>query len=266
MSALNDRGPETQKAPGPSLRVEGLCVSYVTPQGELAALEHITFTVTAGEFICVVGPSGCGKSTLLRVLAGLQQPDYGAVWLEGRPVTAPRRQVGIVFQQANLMPWRTVSANVLLPLEVSGVRKTDARRRASDVIELVGLSEFTDAHPADLSGGMAQRVAIARALVHDPDVLLLDEPFGSLDALTRERMGWELLRIWRRQRKTVVMVTHSVPEAVFLADRVLVLSSRPGRVAAALPVDFSRPRDLAVMETGAFGALAGRVRAAIRDT
>ena len=238
----------------------------MTPQGELAALGDLTFAVTAGEFICVVGPSGCGKSTLLRVLAGLQQPDYGAVWLEGQAMTAPRRQVGIVFQKANLMPWRTVSANVLLPLEVSGICKTDARRRANDVIDLVGLSEFADAHPSDLSGGMAQRVAIARSLVHDPDVLLLDEPFGALDALTRERMGWELLRIWRDQRKTVVMVTHSVPEAIFLADRVMVLSPRPGTVAATVPVGFPRPRDLTLMETGAFGALAGRVRAAIRDT
>ncbi len=212
-----------------------------------------------------MGPSGCGKSTLLRILAGLLLPDQGQVWLGGEPVTEPRRQVGLVFQQANLMPWRTVLANVLLPLELLNTPSGQARAQARELLELVGLDEFSHAYPADLSGGMAQRVAIARALAHDPDVLLLDEPFGSLDALTRERMGQELLRIWRARRKTVLMVTHSVSEAVFLADRVLVLSPRPGTVAAALAVELPRPRELALLETARFGALVAEVRAAIRQ-
>jgi NitT/TauT family transport system ATP-binding protein len=265
LSLLEEKRPQADKNGAPSLRVASVYVNYPTPDGQLAALVNLSLDVMPGEFVCLVGPSGCGKSTLLRVLAGLLHPDRGTVWLDGRPVTAPRRQVGIVFQQANLMPWRTVLGNVLLPLELSELPPAQARPRAQTLLDLVGLCEFANAYPADLSGGMAQRVAIARALVHDPDVLLLDEPFGSFDALTREQMGQELLRIWRAQRKTVLMVTHSVPEAVLLADRVLVLSPRPGTVAATVRVELPRPRGLALMETRAFGALAGRVRAAIRQ-
>jgi NitT/TauT family transport system ATP-binding protein len=264
VNPANEHAHLTKNTSAPSLQVERLSVSYPTPEGSLAALEDVSFAVRPGEFICVVGPSGCGKSTLLRALAGLLPPDHGQVRLDGERVTSPRRQVGIVFQTANLMPWRTVLDNVLLPLELGDMPESQAHWRARVLIELVGLSDFAHVYPADLSGGMAQRVAIARALAHDPAVLLLDEPFGSLDALTRERMGLELLRIWRSQGKTVVMVTHSVPEAVFLADRVLVLTPRPGTIAATVPVDLPRPRDLQVMETGAFGALAGKVRAAIR--
>jgi NitT/TauT family transport system ATP-binding protein len=248
----------------PALAVEDLWARYVTPQGELTVLEDLSFSIMPGEFVCLVGPSGCGKTTLIRVLGGLLQPDRGQVWLEGDPVTQPSRQVGIVFQRSNLMPWRSVLDNVLLPLELSRMPRAEARERAKLLIELVGLSDFAHAHPADLSGGMAQRVAIARALAHNPDILLLDEPFGSLDALTRERMGQELLRIWHTHRKTVLMVTHSVPEAVFLADRVLVLSPRPARLAACVPVPLSRPRGLELMGSGNFGALTGRVRAAIQ--
>ncbi len=247
----------------PALRVDGVSVSFATPEGELAALRDVYLEVMPGEFVCLVGPSGCGKTTLLRTLAGLQLPTHGQVWLDEQPVTAPRRQVGIVFQNANLMPWRSVLGNVLLPLELGDAPQATAHWRARLLIELVGLSEFANAYPADLSGGMAQRVAIARALAHDPDILLLDEPFGSLDALTRERMGLELLRIWRTQRKTVLMVTHSVPEAVFLADRVVALSQRPGTIAATVEISLPRPRELALMETEAFGVLTGRVRAAI---
>jgi NitT/TauT family transport system ATP-binding protein len=181
-------------------------------------------------------------------------------------MTTPRRQVGIVFQQANLMKWRTAMGNVLLPLELSGVPQVEARRQATALLDLVGLAEFSNAYPKDLSGGMAQRVAIARALAYDPDVLLLDEPFGSLDALTRERMGQELLRIWRTRRKTVLMVTHSVPEAVFLADRVLVLSPRPASVIATVAVELPRPRQLSMMESVNFGAATGAIRTAIMQT
>jgi NitT/TauT family transport system ATP-binding protein len=249
----------------PTLRVEGLTANFATPGGVLTALQDVTFAVMSGEFVCLVGPSGCGKSTLLRALAGLLAPSHGKIWLDGQPVLEPRRQVGIVFQQANLMPWRTVLDNVLLPLELSNVPKPQAHQRAKLLIELIGLGEFSAAYPSELSGGMAQRVAIARALAHDPQVLLLDEPFGSLDALTRERMGQELLRIWRSQLKTVLMVTHSVAEAVFLADRVLVLSPRPGAIIARIPIELPRPRNLELMDTREFGALAGHVRAAISN-
>ncbi len=248
----------------PSLRAEHISVTFATPEGAVTALQDVNFEIMPGEFVSLVGSSGCGKSTLLRVLAGLLIPDQGRVWLDGKQVTAPRRQVGIVFQQANLMPWRSVLDNVLLPLELSDMPQAQAHWRAKVMIELVGLAEFANAYPSELSGGMAQRVAIARALVHDPQVLLLDEPFGSLDALTRERMGQELLRIWRSQRKTVLMVTHSVSEAVFLSDRVLVLSPRPGTVASVIAVDLDRPRELALMESEAFGTLTGQVRAAIQ--
>jgi NitT/TauT family transport system ATP-binding protein len=247
------------------LRVQKVSVKFSTSEGELIALQNLSFDVEAGEFVCLVGPSGCGKSTLLRILAGLLLPDQGQVWLGGEAVTEPRRQVGLVFQQANLMPWRTVLANVLLPLEVLNAPQDQARAQARELLELVGLSDFAQAYPAKLSGGMAQRVSIARALAHDPDVLLLDEPFGSLDALTRERMGLELLRIWQARRKTVLMVTHSVSEAIFLADRVLALSPRPGTVTATVAVNLPRPRELALLETERFGALAAEVRAAIRQ-
>jgi NitT/TauT family transport system ATP-binding protein len=264
---VNNRNEIDTRSAGasiPLLDVEGVSVSYPTPEGELAALREVTFRLGAGEFVCIVGPSGCGKSTLLRTLSGLLTPQAGEIWLDGTPVTSPRRQVGIVFQRANLMPWRSVLENVLLPLELENLPSTEANWRAKVLIELVGLGEFANTYPADLSGGMSQRVAIARALAHDPEILLLDEPFGSLDALTRERMGQELLRIWRSQGKTVLMVTHSVPEAVFLADRVLVLSPRPGTISATVPIDLPRPRQLEVMETSSFGELAGRVRGAIR--
>jgi len=245
------------------LRAEGLSVFFTGPSGEIQALENVSLTVTPGEFLCIVGPSGCGKSTLLRLLAGLLRPSHGAVWLNEEPLTRPRRQIGIVFQKANLMPWRTVRQNVALPLEIAGLDPEETRRRAEALIALVGLSGFEDAYPAELSGGMAQRVAIARALIHDPELLLLDEPFGSLDALTREQMALELLRIWQAQRKTVVMVTHSIPEAVFLGDRVLVMSARPGQIRAIISVPLPRPRHGEILASETFGRLTQQVRQAI---
>ncbi len=230
---------------------------------DLRTLEDVSFDVEPREFVCLVGPSGSGKTTLLRLLAGLLLPTTGQVLFEGQPLTGPRRRMGVVFQKANLMPWRTVLGNVTLPLELQGVAPAEAARRARALIELVGLSGFEASLPRGLSGGMEQRVAIARALVHNPDVLLLDEPFGALDALTRERMGAELLRIWEARKKTVVMVTHSIPEAVLLADRVLVLSHRPGQIRLALAVPLPRPRRLDMEYSAAFGALAGEVRGAI---
>lgn len=247
----------------PLLSVENLSMDYSERNGKLPVLEGLSFQVADGEFLCLVGPSGHGKTTLLRLLAGLERPNTGRVCLAGKQVLHPRRDVGVVFQQPTLMDWRTVQDNVALPLEMDGVGEDVARQQAQTLIDLVGLSGFEAYYPTQLSGGMAQRVALARALVNDPQILLLDEPFGALDALTRERMGQELLRIWQARRKTVVMVTHSVTEAVFLADRVLVLGARPAVVVAEVRVDLPRPRTMEITETPAFGAVAHRVREAL---
>ncbi len=247
----------------PILVADRLSHTYPNQNGGLRVLERVSFAVEAQEFVCLVGPSGSGKSTLLRLLAGLLRPTEGQVIFEGEPLTAPRRRIGFVFQKANLMGWRSVLANVRLPLELQGVPAAEAGRRAQELIDLVGLAGFEHNRPRDLSGGMEQRVAIARALVHNPDLLLLDEPFGALDALTRERMGAELLRIWDARKKTVVMVTHSIPEALLLADRVLVLSPRPGQVRLALDVPLPRPRRVDMEHQADFGALAAQVRQAI---
>lgn len=249
------------------LSVRNLSVLFPDGNGGLHALGAVTFSVYPQEFVCVLGPSGSGKSTLLRALAGLLPPTKGEItFVGGEP---PR--IGFVFQQANLMPWRSVLENITLPLEVENIPKETARQRALKMINLVGLQGFENSLPRDLSGGMAQRVALARALVHDPDILLLDEPFGSLDALTRERMWMELSRIWQasqspltgRPGKTVIMVTHSISEALFLADRVLVLTARPGKIKLDLKVDLPRPREDDMRYTLHFGRLARRLKEAI---
>jgi NitT/TauT family transport system ATP-binding protein len=243
----------------PVLFVRDLSAIFPDGNGGLHALGSVTFSVCPQEFVCVLGPSGSGKSTLLRILAGLLPPTSGQVTFEGHQ--QPR--IGFVFQQANLMPWRTVRENITLPLELENIPEENARQKAQELIELVGLEGFETSLPRDLSGGMAQRVALARALVHDPDILLLDEPFGSLDALTRERMWTELSRIWQARQKTVIMVTHSINEALFLADRVLVLTARPGKIKLDLPVDLPRPREDEMRYTLHFGKLARKLKQAI---
>jgi NitT/TauT family transport system ATP-binding protein len=250
----------------PAIQVINLSAVFANGNGGLQALDRISFAVWPQEFVCVLGPSGSGKSTLLRILAGLLKPTSGQVLYDGNPLQGPRRKTGFVFQKANLMPWRDVLANITLPLEINAAPRRTSWARAQEMVELVGLDGFEHTLPRDLSGGMAQRVAIARALIHDPDVLLLDEPFGSLDALTRERMGSELLRIWQAQRTTVVMVTHSISEALFLADRVLVFSQRPGQIRLELRVSLPRPRLEAMRYTPEFGELVHQVRSAIGDS
>jgi NitT/TauT family transport system ATP-binding protein len=247
----------------PLLTVDNLSMEYSDGNGKLPVLDGLSFRVREGEFLCLVGPSGYGKTTLLRLLAGLEKPRTGQVCLAGQRVFHPRRDVGVVFQEPTLMDWRTVQDNVALPLQMDGVGKDTAHRQAQALIDLVGLTDFEDYYPAQLSGGMAQRVALARALVHDPQVLLLDEPFGALDALTREALWQELLRIWQANRKTVVMVTHSVSEAIFLADRVLVLGARPAVVVGEVMIDLPRPRTRETFAVPEFGALTRRVREAL---
>lgn len=243
----------------PILTVRNLRAVFPDPNGGLHALAKVSFKVAPREFVAVLGPSGSGKSTLLRILAGLLAPTSGSFSFASGHL--PR--IGMVFQQSNLMPWRTVMENITLPLELQGMNSRAIQRKAQELIELVGLQGFEKNWPRDLSGGMAQRVAIARALIHDPDILLLDEPFGSLDALTRERMWTELLRIWQARWKTVIMVTHSISEALFLSDRVLVLTPRPGKVKLDLKVDLPRPRDDEMRYTAHFGGLAKKLKEAI---
>ncbi|MFD5750304.1 ABC transporter ATP-binding protein [Streptomyces sp. NPDC127033] len=224
------------------------------------ALSDVTFTVRRGEFVSVVGPSGCGKTTLLKILAGIVPGNRGTVRVAGHEVAGPLPEVGMVFQAATLLPWRTVLQNVMVPVEV---RKLDARvyrERAEGLLTMAGLDGFEEKYPHELSGGMQQRTGICRALVHDPAVLLMDEPFGALDALTRDHMNVELLRIRRESGQTIVFVTHSIPEAVFLSDRVVVLSPRPGRIAEIVDIELARPRALSVMASDRAGVFVERIR------
>ena len=246
------------------LETRSLGKHYVTPQGTVTAVKDISFSVAREEFVCIVGPSGCGKTTLLRLLAGLLTPDSGEVLLHGKPMSGPSRDVGIVFQKANLMPWRTVEENIWLPLQVQGASIDVSRDKLNRVLDLVELRDFSKSYPRQLSGGMEQRVAIARALAHEPEILLLDEPFGALDALTRERFNMELLRLWNASGKTVVMITHDIREAVLLADRVLVISQRPGRIADTVTVELPRPRRPEMCYGEACNRVAQRIRESIQ--
>ncbi|MBN1427725.1 MAG: ABC transporter ATP-binding protein [Anaerolineae bacterium] len=262
MRSQSPAGPDP--GPTPTLSAQRVSHTFLSETGALPVLVDVSFELARNEFVCLVGPSGCGKSTLLHILSGLLPPTSGMVLLDDEPVTRPRRRIGHVFQQANLMPWRTVLDNVALPLELIGQPRDEREAAAQAMIDLVGLDGFAATYPADLSGGMAQRVAIARALVAGPDVLLLDEPFGALDALTRDLLAEELLRIWQAVHGTVLMVTHSIPESILLADRVLVMSPRPGHIDAVFPVDLPRPRTADMLHSPLAGELARGIRGAIR--
>jgi NitT/TauT family transport system ATP-binding protein len=226
------------------------------------ALQDVSFGVAEGEFVCIVGPSGCGKTTLFRIIAGLEEPSGGTIWLNGEPVEGPGTDRGMVFQEYGLFPWRTVLENVGFGLEQRDMPETERRERASEMIELVGLEGVDDAYPNELSGGMKQRVGIARALAVDPEILLMDEPFGSVDAQTRDMLHDELLRIWQETGKTVLFVTHDVDEAVTLADRVVVLTGSPGRVHELVDVDLGRPRS---RTDEAFAEYEARIRSLIQE-
>ncbi|WP_349876596.1 ABC transporter ATP-binding protein [Micromonospora sp. HUAS YX12] len=243
------------------IEIDGLDKEYrPRKSAPTQALSDINLTVRRGEFISVVGPSGCGKTTLLKILAGLSPKSGGAVRIAGRDVTKPLPEVGMVFQAPTLLPWRTIFDNVMVPAEIQKLDPRRHRERAQQLLEMVGLNGFEQKYPHELSGGMQQRAGICRALVHDPAVLLMDEPFGALDAMTREYMNVELLRIWQESNQTIVLVTHSIPEAVFLSDRVVVLSPRPGRIAEVMDIDLERPRDLGVMSSDRAGVYVERIR------
>ena len=253
--------PAAAPAAATSIDLEHLTVAYRTrAQERFVAVSDVSLQVREGEFCVIVGPSGCGKSTLLKVLAGLVRAE-GRASIRGEAVGSPRDDIGFVFQSATLLPWLTVLDNVLLPLKVQ--RRADRagwHDRAMGLLDVVGLRDFASSYPYELSGGMQQRVGMARALVHEPSLLLMDEPFGALDALTREQMNAELQRIWLMRPKTVLFVTHSISEAVFLADRVVVMSARPGRIVADIAVDLPRPRDVATIDGARFGEISKQVR------
>jgi NitT/TauT family transport system ATP-binding protein len=251
--------------PGAGVRVEDVSLTFRGAR-TVTALDGISLDIAPREVIALIGPNGCGKSTLLRVIAGLIPPDQGAVAIDGRPVAGPDAAVGLVFQEPRLLAWRTVEQNVRFPMELAGWSAERQEARASDLLGLVGLREFARAKPSTLSGGTRQRVSIARALALEPAALLLDEPFSALDALTRERFNAELLNLWQRTGTTIVLVTHSIPEAVFLADRVVVLSPRPGRVVAEVRVDLPRPRRLADVDSAAVSSIAADIRSHLVDT
>jgi NitT/TauT family transport system ATP-binding protein len=242
------------------LSLHDLSLTYQTSRGPLEALGPVSFDLEDGEFIAVLGPSGCGKSTLLKLLSGLLPATSGEARLNGEIIDRPRRDVGIVFQKPTLLPWKTVRDNVLVPLRVLGTQTAATERYADDLIAMVGLESFAHYYPHELSGGMQQRVGIARGLVHDPALLLMDEPFAALDALTREQMTLELQSISNTAKKSVVFITHSIAEAAFLADRIIVLSTRPGRIVETVDVPLPRPRDLASMTSPAFIATCDHLR------
>ncbi len=248
------------------LRAENLAVSFHGPNGDLLpALGPISFTVADDQFVCLLGPSGCGKSTLIRVLAGLLQPSTGAAFCDEEVIKRPLTGSAIVFQDTNLMPWRTVLDNIALPLEIAGMSRSERYSTVRKLLPQLNLEDFERAYPAELSGGMAQRVALGRVIVQAPQVWLLDEPFAALDALTRETLSLELLRLRRRARQTIILVTHDINEAVLLADRVIVMSRRPGRLVADVEIDLPRPRSAEMIYQRDFLQLTKKIRDLIEE-
>lgn len=243
-----------------AIEIHNLGMVFTSKQGSVHTLEGVSFDVEEGEFICIVGPSGCGKTTLLRILAGLIPATTGVTKVNGDIVRGPQCNVGMVFQSPVLMAWRTVLSNIMLQVEVRRLDKEEYRKKALELIQLVGLTSFENNYPYQLSGGMQQRVSICRALIHDPALLLMDEPFGAIDALTREQMNLELQRIWMERKKTVIFVTHSIPEAVFLSDKVVVMSARPARLLRVFDSGLARPRSLDTMATPTFSSLVTDIR------
>jgi NitT/TauT family transport system ATP-binding protein len=245
------------------VHIRGLHKIYASGTKRVIALEDVNLDIRQNEFVTLVGPSGCGKSTLLKLIGALIRPSRGMLLFDGKPLLGPTRDVGIVFQEAVLLEWRTALDNVLLPAEILGLDRARARERALGLIDLVGLSGFEKCYPRELSGGMQQRVSICRALIHNPSVLLMDEPFAALDALTREELGFELMRIWDTEKKTVIFVTHNITEAILLADRVVAMSPRPGRIAKIVSVDLPRPRTLDMEFTQEFKDYSEQIREVI---
>jgi len=259
-------GAETVAAPV-VVEASGVGKVFGTGDGAVTALESVDLTIRQGEFVSLIGPSGCGKSTLLRLIGDLTRPTSGTLSINGKPASQARldRDYGMVFQAPVLMDWRTITKNIELPLEIMGYPADERRRRAADLLKLVELEAFADRHPWQLSGGMQQRVAIARALSFDPKLLLMDEPFGALDEMTRERMNAELMSIWRRTGTTIVFVTHSIPEAVFLSTRVVVMSARPGRIVQVVDIDLPNERSVKTRESERYFRLVTSVREALRQ-
>ena len=251
----------------PIVRLDAVGKQFAVAGGTTVALEGIELAIAAGEFVSLIGPSGCGKSTLLRIIGDLIRPSSGTVEVNGKPAVRARRDrdYGMVFQAPVLFDWRTIEQNVQLPLEIMSTARGDRARRAAEMLDLVELADFRRHYPWQLSGGMQQRAAIARALAFEPKLLLMDEPFGALDEMTRERMNDELLRIWERTGTTIVFVTHSIPEAVFLSSRVVVMSRRPGRITHVIDVDLDRPRTDATRESERYFELVTAVREALRS-
>jgi len=246
-----------------AIRVAGVSRTFVTKTGSVRALDEIDFDLGEHQFVSLLGPSGCGKSTLLRIIAGLDQPSTGSVYVQDHEVTGAQTQLGVVFQDPLLLEWRSALRNVLLQAEARKMDRVEAERRATSLLRQVGLEGSEEKHPHQLSGGMQQRVAICRALLHDPEIILMDEPFGALDALTRDQMGVDLLRLWERGKKTVFFVTHSIAEAVFLSDRVLVMSPAPGRITLDLDIDLPRPRRLRIRDSREFSMYLREIRSVL---
>jgi NitT/TauT family transport system ATP-binding protein len=257
---IDPHAASATRTPGPGqlapfVQIDGVTKVYPIKGGYLHALDEVSLTIGEHEFVSIVGPSGCGKSTLMLIASGLIPASTGTIRVGGKPVGArPYTDVGIVFQRDVLLDWRTAESNILLQYEIRGLDRAVGRQRAQELLHLVGLEGFGERYPGELSGGMRQRVAICRALVHDAPLLMMDEPFGALDALTREQMSIDLERIWERERKTVLFVTHSIPEAVFLSDRVVVMSPRPGRIDRVMPIDLPRPRGVEARQLPAYAA------------